>query len=71
MRAAFQQPWPSDWSRLAPLAQTFRRIGGTHAFTVAVNHLKSKNCPHASGANLDQSDGQGCWNAARTRAAAR
>ncbi|ONT96975.1 endonuclease, partial [Burkholderia cenocepacia] len=52
-----------------PLAQTFRRIGGTHAFTVAVNHLKSKNCPHASGANLDQSDGQGCWNAARTRAA--
>ncbi|WP_175976799.1 ExeM/NucH family extracellular endonuclease [Burkholderia sp. BCC1047] len=54
-----------------PLAQTFRRIGGTRAFTVAVNHLKSKNCPHASGADLDQSDGQGCWNAARTRAAAR
>ncbi|HEF5874033.1 TPA: ExeM/NucH family extracellular endonuclease [Burkholderia cenocepacia] len=54
-----------------PLAQTFRRIGGARAFTVAVNHLKSKNCPHASGGNLDQSDGQGCWNAARTRAAAR
>ncbi|HHL4082767.1 ExeM/NucH family extracellular endonuclease [Burkholderia sola] len=54
-----------------PLAQTFRRIGGTRALTVAVNHLKSKNCPHASGADLDQSDGQGCWNAARTRAAAR
>ncbi|AZQ54482.1 ExeM/NucH family extracellular endonuclease [Burkholderia cenocepacia] len=54
-----------------PLAQTFRRIGGARAFTVAVNHLKSKNCPHASGADLDQSDGQGCWNAARTRAAAR
>ncbi|KVT07829.1 endonuclease [Burkholderia sp. MSMB1078WGS] len=54
-----------------PLAQTFRRIGGTRAFTVAVNHLKSKNCPHASGADLDQSDGQGCWNVARTQAAAR
>lgn len=54
-----------------PLAQTFRRAGGTRAFTVAVNHLKSKNCPHASGADRDQSDGQGCWNAARTRAAAR
>ncbi|MPV59218.1 endonuclease [Burkholderia sp. HI2761] len=54
-----------------PLARTFRRIGGTRAFTVAVNHLKSKNCPHASGADLDQSDGQGCWNAARTEAAAR
>ncbi|AYQ42808.1 endonuclease [Burkholderia aenigmatica] len=54
-----------------PLAQTFRRIGGTRAFTVAVNHLKSKNCPNATGADRDQSDGQGCWNAARTRAAAR
>ncbi|WP_412025004.1 ExeM/NucH family extracellular endonuclease [Burkholderia cepacia] len=54
-----------------PLAQTFRRIGGTRAFTVAVNHLKSKNCPHATGADRDQSDGQGCWNAARTRAATR
>ncbi|MEN2468521.1 ExeM/NucH family extracellular endonuclease [Burkholderia sp. GS2Y] len=54
-----------------PLAQTFRRIGGTRAFTVAVNHLKSKNCPHATGADLDQADGQGCWNAARTRAATR
>ncbi|VWC09719.1 ExeM/NucH family extracellular endonuclease [Burkholderia lata] len=54
-----------------PLAQTFRRIGGTRAFTVAVNHLKSKNCPNATGADRDQSDGQGCWNAARTRVAAR
>ncbi len=54
-----------------PLAQTFRRIGGTLAFTVAVNHLKSKNCPHATGPDLDRQDGQGCWNATRTRAAAR
>ncbi|TCW85514.1 endonuclease [Burkholderia sp. SRS-46] len=54
-----------------PLAQTFRRIGGTRAVTVAVNHLKSKNCPRASGADLDQADGQGCWNATRTRAAER
>ncbi|MXN73723.1 ExeM/NucH family extracellular endonuclease [Burkholderia sp. 4701] len=54
-----------------PLAQTFRRIVGTRAVTVAVNHLKSKNCPHASGADLDQADGQGCWNATRTRAAER
>ncbi|KHK60338.1 endonuclease [Burkholderia sp. A9] len=54
-----------------PLAQTFRRIGGTRAFTVTVNHLKSKNCPRATGPDLDQSDGQGCWNATRTRAAER
>lgn len=60
-----------DRGNRPPLAQTFRRIGGGRAFTVAVNHLKSKNCPNATGADLDQSDGQGCWNATRTRAAAR
>ncbi|PAJ79629.1 ExeM/NucH family extracellular endonuclease [Burkholderia ubonensis] len=54
-----------------PLAQTFRRVGGKHALTVAVNHLKSKNCPDATSDDLDQGDGQGCWNATRTRAAAR
>ncbi|WP_175689189.1 ExeM/NucH family extracellular endonuclease [Burkholderia anthina] len=54
-----------------PLAQTFRRIDGTRAFTVAVNHLKSKHCRNATGPDLDQQDGQGCWNATRTRAAAR
>ncbi|KVC58263.1 endonuclease [Burkholderia stagnalis] len=54
-----------------PLAQTFRRIGGKHALTVAVNHLKSKNCPDATNDDLDQGDGQGCWNPTRTRAAAK
>ncbi|KWE63638.1 endonuclease [Burkholderia ubonensis] len=54
-----------------PLAQTFRRAGGKHALTVVVNHLKSKNCPDATSDDLDQGDGQGCWNATRTRAAAR
>ncbi|WP_323122107.1 ExeM/NucH family extracellular endonuclease [Burkholderia alba] len=52
-----------------PLAQTFRRIGGARNVTVAVNHLKSKNCPDAAGDDLDQGDGQGCWNATRVRAA--
>ncbi|RKU03631.1 endonuclease [Burkholderia sp. Nafp2/4-1b] len=60
-----------DGRNRPPLAQTFRRIGGSRAFTVAVNHLKSKNCPRASGPDLDQLDGQGCWNATRTRAAER
>ncbi|RQR84149.1 MULTISPECIES: ExeM/NucH family extracellular endonuclease [unclassified Burkholderia] len=60
-----------DGGNRPPLAQTFRRIGGTRAFTVAANHLKSKNCPRATGPDLDQSDGQGCWNATRTRAAER
>ncbi|WP_322022555.1 ExeM/NucH family extracellular endonuclease [Burkholderia sp. BCC1977] len=60
-----------DGRNRPPLARTFRRIGGARAFTVAVNHLKSKNCPRATGPDLDQSDGQGCWNATRTRAAER
>ncbi|SMF99398.1 ExeM/NucH family extracellular endonuclease [Burkholderia singularis] len=54
-----------------PLAQTFRRVGGKQALTVVVNHLKSKNCPDAAADDLDQGDGQGCWNATRTRAAAK
>ncbi|KWA45745.1 endonuclease [Burkholderia territorii] len=54
-----------------PLAQSFRRIGGKQALTIAVNHLKSKNCPDAANDDLDQGDGQGCWNPTRTRAAAK
>ncbi|GJM10188.1 MAG: hypothetical protein DHS20C11_24640 [Lysobacteraceae bacterium] len=49
------------------LAQTFSH--GGEDFTVAVNHFKSKGCNGASGADLDQGDGQGCYNAARTAAA--
>lgn len=53
-----------------PLAQTFRPAGNAaQAFTVVVNHLKSKSCADADGAERDQGDGQGCWNAARSRAA--
>ncbi|MBJ9963314.1 ExeM/NucH family extracellular endonuclease [Burkholderia seminalis] len=53
-----------------PLAQSFRLVNGNkQALTVAVNHLKSKNCPDAANDDLDQGDGQGCWNPTRTRAA--
>jgi predicted extracellular nuclease len=65
-----------------PLAQTFREISTNAAFTVVVNHFKSKgasgldaasatcavNGP-ASEPNCDQGDGQGFWNASRTNAA--
>ncbi|MBU9488204.1 ExeM/NucH family extracellular endonuclease [Burkholderia multivorans] len=54
-----------------PLAQSFRRIGGKQALTIVVNHLKSKNCPDATSDDLDQGDGQGCWNPTRARAAAK
>lgn len=53
--------------RRPPLAQTFR--AGDHTFTVIVAHLKSKSCRDATGAEADQGDGQGCWNALRTRQA--
>jgi predicted extracellular nuclease len=53
-----------------PLAQTFAPVGNpSQSFTVAVNHLKSKSCADAEGPERDQADGQGCWNAARSRAA--
>lgn len=53
-----------------PLAQSYR-AGEGPVFTVAVNHFKSKGCGDAAGADADQGDGQGCWNAARTLSAQR
>jgi len=46
------------------LAQTFQAANG-EKFSVLVNHLKSKSCSDASGANQDQGDGQGCYNPQR------
>jgi predicted extracellular nuclease len=48
-----------------PLIQTFERAGGSERLTVAVNHFKSKGCDGAAGSDLDQGDGQGCFNARR------
>jgi len=53
-----------------PLAQRFRPADGGRPFTVVVNHFKSKNCGDAAvGANADQGDGQGCFNADRVEQA--
>lgn len=48
-----------------PLAQRFVRGKASVPFTVIVNHFKSKGCGDATGADADQGDGQGCWNAKR------
>ncbi|QKG21432.1 ExeM/NucH family extracellular endonuclease [Actinomadura verrucosospora] len=55
-QAVFERP---------PLAQEFQPIGGGAKFTLIVNHLKSKGCTGATGADTDQGDGQGCFNAHR------
>lgn len=52
-----------------PLAGSFRARAGGTPVTVVVNHLKSKTCTEATGAQADQGDGQGCWNPARVQAA--
>ncbi len=57
------------------LAQTFSLANGER-FTLLVNHLKSKGgCPALGDpdftGNNDVGDGQGCWNAQRTRQATR
>jgi hypothetical protein len=66
--------WMSDndpvWSRV-PLAQVFQDNATGERFTVVVNHFKSKGCSDASGADLDQNDGQGCYNAKRVLQAQR
>lgn len=48
-----------------PVAQTFRLNANGEIVTVLVNHFKSKGCTDATGPNLDQGDGQGCYNARR------
>ena len=59
----------------APLAQAFEPVQGEAndgpVFTVVANHFKSKGCSEATGADLDQHDGQACWNALRTASAQR
>lgn len=57
-------PTAGDFER-NPVAQTFVRSNGAK-ITVVVNHLKSKGCDGATGADLDAGDGQGCFNARRT-----
>jgi predicted extracellular nuclease len=47
-----------------PVAQSFEANG--ERFTLVVNHFKSKNCDGASDLDLDQNDGQGCYNGRRT-----
>lgn len=48
------------------LAQTFTLQSNEQPITVVVNHFKSKGgCRSASGLDLDQGDGQACFNAKR------
>lgn len=52
-----------------PLAQTFQQSSTGEQFTVIVNHFKSKGCDGATGQDLDQDDGQGCYNDRREQQA--
>ncbi len=47
-----------------PVAQAFSAYG--NVFSVIINHFKSKGCDGATGLDLDQGDGQGCFNNRRT-----
>lgn len=76
---AFTQPPPDAGGNRPPLTQSFAEIATGGVFTVAVNHLKSKNdsglaVPCAGNpafdANCDHGDGQGFWNVRRAEAAA-
>jgi predicted extracellular nuclease len=57
----------------SPLAQAF--AFGAHTFVVVANHFKSKGCgkppDEGKGADADQQDGQGCFNAVRMDTARR
>jgi predicted extracellular nuclease len=53
-----------------PLAHTFNMIATGKLFNFIVNHFKSKGCGAAAGADLDQNDGQACYNNRRKLQAA-
>jgi predicted extracellular nuclease len=62
---------PDPLNNRPPMAQTFAARNG-QTFSVVVNHLKSRGrCPAAGSPDADAGDGQGCWNARRTRQAQR
>ena len=54
-----------------PLAQLFEESGTSERFIVCVNHFKSKSATEASGADLDQGDGQSAYNDLRRQLATR
>lgn len=70
-RPAVLEGGPFGERSRVPLAQAFRRTGGGEEFVVVANHLKSKGCSEAEGADADRKDGQGCWNALRLDSARR
>lgn len=49
----------------AHITQGFLAVASGRRFLLSTMHLRSKLCDNASGANLDQGDGQGCYNAMR------
>lgn len=52
-----------------PIGAAFALKGGESKLFVAVNHFKSKSDSEATGADLDQGDGQGAYNASRVEQA--
>jgi len=70
-RPAVLEGGPFGTRSRVPLAQAFVRKGGRTPLVVVANHFKSKGCSEATGADADQKDGQGCWNALRTESARR
>lgn len=61
---------PFERHSRVPLAQAFD-VGAGAPLVVVANHFKSKGCGDAAGADADQGDGQGCWNASRLESARR
>ena len=61
---------PHEVNNRPPMAQTFMAANGGK-FSVIANHLKSKGCGSASGGDVDQGYGQGCYDATRVLQAQR
>lgn len=51
------------------LITSFKHKASSEAFTVSLNHFKSKSCRSSFGENVDGKDGQACYNADRVEQA--
>lgn len=52
-----------------PVAQTFEVVATGIKFNYIINHFKSKGCSGSTGADVDQLDGQSCYNDTRKKQA--
>ncbi|CAM3797095.1 ExeM/NucH family extracellular endonuclease [Rheinheimera salexigens] len=69
--AALSFAAPFQYGSRVPLAQSFQHLASEQIVTVSINHFKSKGSCNRASSKMDMNnhDGQGCWNGQRVASA--